>query len=115
MGGAWQEKLFKVVNGPDCHSGDYHDDTMMMMMMMMMMMVSLVLMVMIPSYLVAFGSLPCLVHTCSCDLKSTSCIDLSVTETGPRPSSRPRVLLKAPTLQEMEEMNIFEVKGNSIL
>ncbi|XP_012694502.2 protein spire homolog 2 isoform X2 [Clupea harengus] len=55
-----------------------------------------------------FGSLPCLVHTCSCDLKSTSCIDLSVTETGPRPSSRPRVLLKAPTLQEMEEMNIFE-------
>ncbi|XP_063053346.1 protein spire homolog 2 [Engraulis encrasicolus] len=56
----------------------------------------------------AFGSLPCLAHTCSCDIKSTSCIDLSMTDAGPRPPSRPRVLLKAPTLQEMEEMNIFE-------
>ncbi|KAG5273263.1 hypothetical protein AALO_G00149430 [Alosa alosa] len=55
-----------------------------------------------------FGSLPCLAHTCLCDMKSTSCIDLSVTELGTRPPSRPRVLLKAPTLQEMEEMNIFE-------
>lgn len=57
----------------------------------------------------AFGSLPCLAQTCPCDVKSTSCIDLSVTEPGPRPSSRPRILLKAPTLAEMEEMNIFEV------
>ncbi|XP_062403824.1 protein spire homolog 2 [Sardina pilchardus] len=56
----------------------------------------------------AFGSLPCLAHTCLCDMKSTSCIDLSVTELGSRPPPRPRVLLKAPTLQEMEEMNIFE-------
>ncbi|KAL6480660.1 hypothetical protein MHYP_G00116930 [Metynnis hypsauchen] len=55
-----------------------------------------------------FGSLPCLALTCHCDFKSTSCIDLSVTETGSRPSSRPRVLLKAPTLAEMEEMNLFE-------
>ncbi|XP_056137236.1 protein spire homolog 2 [Lampris incognitus] len=56
----------------------------------------------------AFGSLPCLAQTCPCDVKSTSCIDLSVSESGPRPPSRPRILLKAPTLAEMEEMNIFE-------
>ncbi|XP_076589873.1 protein spire homolog 2 [Chaetodon auriga] len=55
-----------------------------------------------------FGSLPCLAQTCPCNVKSTSCIDLSVSEPGPRPSSRPRILLKAPTLAEMEEMNIFE-------
>ncbi|KAM7414074.1 hypothetical protein PAMA_019069 [Pampus argenteus] len=55
-----------------------------------------------------FGSLPCLAETCPCNIKSTSCIDLSVSETGPRPPSRPRVLLKAPTLAEMEEMNISE-------
>ncbi|XP_054476217.1 protein spire homolog 2 [Anoplopoma fimbria] len=53
-----------------------------------------------------FGSLPCLAQTCPCDVKSTSCIDLSVSE--PRPPSRPRILLKAPTLAEMEEMNISE-------
>ncbi|MBN3315158.1 SPIR2 protein, partial [Atractosteus spatula] len=57
----------------------------------------------------AFGSLPCLVHACTCDVKSTSCIDLSVPEGGNRlPPPRPRVLLKAPTLAEMEEMNISE-------
>ncbi|XP_074532976.1 protein spire homolog 2 [Halichoeres trimaculatus] len=55
-----------------------------------------------------FGSMPCLAHTCPCNVKSTSCIDLSVSEFGPRPPSRPRVLLKAPTLAEMEEMNISE-------
>ncbi|XP_037622992.1 protein spire homolog 2 isoform X2 [Sebastes umbrosus] len=53
-----------------------------------------------------FGSLPCLAQTCPCNVKSTSCIDLSVPE--PRPPSRPRILLKAPTLAEMEEMNISE-------
>ncbi|XP_032404594.1 protein spire homolog 2 isoform X1 [Xiphophorus hellerii] len=53
-----------------------------------------------------FGSLPCLAQTCPCDVKSTSCIDLSVSE--PRPSLRPRILLKAPTLAEMEEMSISE-------
>uniref|UniRef100_A0A8C3A603 Spire-type actin nucleation factor 2 n=1 Tax=Cyclopterus lumpus TaxID=8103 RepID=A0A8C3A603_CYCLU len=52
-----------------------------------------------------FGSLPCLAQTCPCDVKSTSCMDLSVSE--PRPT-RPRILLKAPTLAEMEEMNISE-------
>ncbi|XP_052399477.1 protein spire homolog 2 [Carassius gibelio] len=56
----------------------------------------------------SFGSLPCLAHTCQCDIKSTSCLDLSVTGAGSRPPSRMRVLLKAPTLAEMEEMNIFE-------
>ncbi|XP_051548006.1 protein spire homolog 2 isoform X3 [Myxocyprinus asiaticus] len=61
-----------------------------------------------PSPKRSFGSLPCLAHTCQCDIKSTSCIDLSVTEAGCRPPSRIRVLLKAPTLAEMEEMNIFE-------
>ncbi|XP_075326663.1 protein spire homolog 2 isoform X2 [Odontesthes bonariensis] len=55
-----------------------------------------------------FGSLPCLAQTCPCNVKSTSCIDLSVSEPGPRPLSRPRILLKAPTLAEMEEMNISE-------
>ncbi|KAI5105588.1 protein spire-like 2, partial [Silurus meridionalis] len=55
-----------------------------------------------------FGSLPCLAPSNHCDLKSTSCIDLSITEGGLRPFSRPRVLLKAPTLAEMEEMNLFE-------
>ncbi|MED6246520.1 Protein spire 2, partial [Ataeniobius toweri] len=53
-----------------------------------------------------FGSLPCLAQPCPCNVKSTSCIDLSVSE--PRPPSRPRLLLKAPTLAEMEEMNISE-------
>lgn len=55
-----------------------------------------------------FGSLPCLAQACPCNVKSTSCIDLSVSEPGPRPPSRPRILLKAPTLAEMEEMNISE-------
>ncbi|XP_033489965.2 protein spire homolog 2 [Epinephelus lanceolatus] len=56
----------------------------------------------------SFGSLPCLAQTCPCNVKSTSCIDLSVSEPGPRQPSRPRILLKAPTLAEMEEMNISE-------
>lgn len=58
-----------------------------------------------------FGSLPCILNACSGDIKSTSCINLSVTEGGSgsqRP--RPRVLLKAPTLAEMEEMNTSEVR-----
>nr|XP_020442238.1 protein spire homolog 2 isoform X3 [Monopterus albus] len=56
----------------------------------------------------AFGSLPCLAQAYPCNVKSTSCIDLSVSEPGPRPPSHPRILLKAPTLAEMEEMNISE-------
>ncbi|KAG2470293.1 SPIR2 protein, partial [Polypterus senegalus] len=56
-----------------------------------------------------FGSLPCIVQTYSSDVKSTSCIDLSVPDgAGRPPPQRPRVLLKAPTLAEMEEMNISE-------
>ncbi|XFF86784.1 hypothetical protein AB1E18_013003 [Capra hircus] len=56
-----------------------------------------------------FGSLPCILNACSGDVKSTSCINLSVSDVGSsaqRP--RPRVLLKAPTLAEMEEMNTSE-------
>ncbi|XP_031197596.1 protein spire homolog 2 [Mastomys coucha] len=56
-----------------------------------------------------FGSLPCILNACSGDIKSTSCINLSVTDAGSgsqRP--RPRVLLKAPTLAEMEEMTTSE-------
>uniref|UniRef100_A0A672FD84 Spire-type actin nucleation factor 2 n=1 Tax=Salarias fasciatus TaxID=181472 RepID=A0A672FD84_SALFA len=56
-----------------------------------------------------FGSLPCLAQTCQCNVKSTSCIDLSTSGLGTRvPPTRPRILLKAPTLAEMEEMNISE-------
>uniref|UniRef100_A0A665TRQ7 Spire-type actin nucleation factor 2 n=1 Tax=Echeneis naucrates TaxID=173247 RepID=A0A665TRQ7_ECHNA len=51
-----------------------------------------------------FGSLPCLAQACLCHVTSTSCIDLSISEHRPRP----RILLKAPTLAEMEEMNISE-------
>ncbi|XP_077888997.1 protein spire homolog 2 isoform X8 [Ictidomys tridecemlineatus] len=56
-----------------------------------------------------FGSLPCILSACSGDVKSTSCINLSVPDAGSsvqRP--RPRVLLKAPTLAEMEEMTTSE-------
>uniref|UniRef100_A0A672JKK6 Spire-type actin nucleation factor 2 n=1 Tax=Salarias fasciatus TaxID=181472 RepID=A0A672JKK6_SALFA len=61
-----------------------------------------------------FGSLPCLAQTCQCNVKSTSCIDLSTSGLGTRgPPTRPRVLLKAPTLAEMEEMNISEVTESS--
>ncbi|KAK6318356.1 hypothetical protein J4Q44_G00116470 [Coregonus suidteri] len=66
-----------------------------------------------PSSKRSFGSLPCLAPTFPCDFKSTSCIDLSVSELRSQPPSRPRVLLKAPTLQEMEEMNIFEDEESS--
>ncbi|KFO31880.1 Protein spire like protein 2 [Fukomys damarensis] len=56
-----------------------------------------------------FGSLPCILNACSGDIKSTSCINLSVTDVGSSTQrSRPRVLLKAPTLAEMEEMNTSE-------
>ncbi|XP_066493412.1 protein spire homolog 2 [Tiliqua scincoides] len=54
-----------------------------------------------------FGSLPCIVNACASNVKSTSCINLS-DSSAPPPRPRPRVLLKAPTLAEMEEMNISE-------
>ncbi|XP_077144580.1 protein spire homolog 2 [Ranitomeya variabilis] len=54
-----------------------------------------------------FGSLPCIVDAYSADKKSTSCINLSVPDAA-APRARPRILLKAPTLAEMEEMNLSE-------
>ncbi|XP_042294413.1 protein spire homolog 2 isoform X2 [Sceloporus undulatus] len=52
-----------------------------------------------------FGSVPCLVKACTSNAKSTSCINLSVSDSStPTQRQRPRVLLKAPTLAEMEEM-----------
>ncbi|KAL8175450.1 UNVERIFIED_CONTAM: Protein spire 2 [Gekko kuhli] len=56
-----------------------------------------------------FGSLPCLLNTCPSNLKSTSCINLSISDSStPQQCPRLRVLLKAPTLAEIEEMNISE-------
>lgn len=58
-----------------------------------------------------FGSLPCILNACSGALKASSCINLSIPDAGGsalRP--RPRVLLKAPTLAEMEEMTTSEVR-----
>lgn len=49
-------------------------------------------------------------------MKSTSCINLSVSESGaPAQRQRPRVLLKAPTLAEMEEMLVSEVRAGLCL
>ncbi|MGH0123679.1 UNVERIFIED_CONTAM: hypothetical protein FKN15_028910 [Acipenser sinensis] len=60
-------------------------------------------------YMSHFGSLPCIVQAYSSDVTSTSCIDLSMPEGAARaPPQRPRVLLKAPTLAEMDELNISE-------
>ncbi|NXU59826.1 SPIR2 protein, partial [Turnix velox] len=54
-----------------------------------------------------YSSLPCIPQACAGHPMSSSCLDLSHCPTSaPRP--RPRVLLKAPTLAEMEEMNISE-------
>uniref|UniRef100_A0A8C8VK28 Spire type actin nucleation factor 2 n=1 Tax=Pelusios castaneus TaxID=367368 RepID=A0A8C8VK28_9SAUR len=59
-----------------------------------------------------FGSLPCIHNACSTNVKSSSCINLSVPDSSaPAPRPRPRVLLKAPTLAEMEEMIISEVSA----
>ncbi|NXX13624.1 SPIR2 protein, partial [Podargus strigoides] len=57
----------------------------------------------------AYSSLPCIPHACSGRLASSSCLELSCTPVTAVPvRPRPRVLLKAPTLAEMEEMNISE-------
>ncbi|NWJ11351.1 SPIR2 protein, partial [Crypturellus undulatus] len=57
-----------------------------------------------------YRSLPCIPHACAGTATSSSCVDLSTPETGAlRP--RPRVLLKAPTLAEMEEMNEEDSPG----
>uniref|UniRef100_A0A2K5F761 Spire type actin nucleation factor 2 n=1 Tax=Aotus nancymaae TaxID=37293 RepID=A0A2K5F761_AOTNA len=69
----------------------------------------LVCRVMMESFSTGFGSLPCILDACSGDSRSTSCINLSVTGAGGSAQRlRPRVLLKAPTLAEMEEMNTSE-------
>ncbi|KAM6118176.1 LOW QUALITY PROTEIN: protein spire homolog 2 [Pterocles gutturalis] len=56
-----------------------------------------------------YSSLPCIPHACAGRLASSSCLELSRSPDGTVPAHpRPRVLLKAPTLAEMEEMNISE-------
>ncbi|NXT06479.1 SPIR2 protein, partial [Prunella fulvescens] len=58
-----------------------------------------------------YSSLPCIPHACAGRLSSSSCLELSrcpASAVPPRP--RPRVLLKAPTLAEMEEMNLSEAR-----
>ncbi|NXD87908.1 SPIR2 protein, partial [Halcyon senegalensis] len=56
-----------------------------------------------------YSSLPCIPRACSGRLASSSCLELSCSPAGTVPARpRPRVLLKAPTLAEMEEMNVSE-------
>ncbi|NXE30598.1 SPIR2 protein, partial [Ardeotis kori] len=58
-----------------------------------------------------YSSLPCIPHACSGRLASSSCLELSRPPASTAPAHpRPRVLLKAPTLAEMEEMNISEAR-----
>ncbi|XP_027502840.1 protein spire homolog 2 isoform X1 [Corapipo altera] len=56
-----------------------------------------------------YSSLPCIPHACAGRLASNSCLELSRCPASAMPTRpRPRVLLKAPTLAEMEEMNLSE-------
>ncbi|NXB77310.1 SPIR2 protein, partial [Donacobius atricapilla] len=56
-----------------------------------------------------YSSLPCIPHACAGHLSSSSCLELSRCPASTVPvRPRPRVLLKAPTLAEMEEMNLSE-------
>ncbi|NWY62659.1 SPIR2 protein, partial [Chionis minor] len=58
-----------------------------------------------------YSSLPCIPHACSSRLASSSCLELSRSPESAMPARpRPRVLLKAPTLAEMEEMNVSEAR-----
>ncbi|NXA35022.1 SPIR2 protein, partial [Eudromia elegans] len=57
-----------------------------------------------------YRSLPCIPHACAGTATSSSCMDLSAPEAGAS-RARPRVLLKAPTLAEMEEMNVSEASA----
>ncbi|NWR86425.1 SPIR2 protein, partial [Furnarius figulus] len=60
-----------------------------------------------------YSSLPCIPHACAGRLASTSCLELSRCPDSAMPTRpRPRVLLKAPTLAEMEEMNLSEARGD---
>ncbi|NXT95465.1 SPIR2 protein, partial [Anhinga rufa] len=63
----------------------------------------------------AYSSLPCIPHACSGRLASSSCLELSRCPASAAPARpRPRVLLKAPTLAEMEEMNISEAREGTL-
>ncbi|NXB90460.1 SPIR2 protein, partial [Vidua chalybeata] len=60
-----------------------------------------------------YSSLPCIPHACAGRLSSSSCLELSRCPASAVPARpRPRVLLKAPTLAEMEEMNLSEAREN---
>ncbi|NWZ34842.1 SPIR2 protein, partial [Brachypodius atriceps] len=60
-----------------------------------------------------YSSLPCIPHACAGHLSSSSCLELSRCPASAVPvRPRPRVLLKAPTLAEMEEMNLSEARQN---
>ncbi|NXX37649.1 SPIR2 protein, partial [Nicator chloris] len=60
-----------------------------------------------------YSSLPCIPHACAGHLTSSSCLELSRCPASAMPvRPRPRVLLKAPTLAEMEEMNLSEAREN---
>ncbi|NXH06326.1 SPIR2 protein, partial [Loxia leucoptera] len=60
-----------------------------------------------------YSSLPCIPHACAGRLSSSSCLELSRCPASAVPTRpRPRVLLKAPTLAEMEEMNLSEAREN---
>ncbi|NWW81544.1 SPIR2 protein, partial [Climacteris rufus] len=59
-----------------------------------------------------YSSLPCIPHACAGRLASSSCLELSRCPASALPTRpRPRVLLKAPTLAEMEEMNLSEARA----
>ncbi|NXK98310.1 SPIR2 protein, partial [Formicarius rufipectus] len=63
----------------------------------------------------AYSSLPCIPHACAGRLASSSCLELSRCPASAVPTRpRPRVLLKAPTLAEMEEMNLSEARGDPV-
>ncbi|NXW94596.1 SPIR2 protein, partial [Alopecoenas beccarii] len=58
-----------------------------------------------------YSSLPCIPQACAGRLASSSCLELSHCPGSTAPARpRPRVLLKAPTLAEMEEMNVSEAR-----
>ncbi|KAF1538736.1 hypothetical protein FQV20_0016257, partial [Eudyptula albosignata] len=62
-----------------------------------------------------YSSLPCIPHACSGRLASSSCLELSRSPASTAPARpRPRVLLKAPTLAEMEEMNEEDSPGAEV-